>query len=73
MAIITGYGRAVSEVGAAMMVGGNIRGSTRTLTTAIALETSRGEFALGLALGGVLMSVFLLLNLFVLQLQDTRA
>lgn len=73
VAVITGYGRAVSEVGAAMMVGGNIRGSTRTLTTAIALETSRGEFALGLALGGVLMSVFLLLNLFVLRLQDTRA
>jgi tungstate transport system permease protein len=49
-AIIAGYGRAVSEVGSAMMLGGNIRFYTRTMTTAIALETSKGEFGFGLAL-----------------------
>ncbi len=46
-AIITGFGRAIGEVGAAMMLGGNIQGATRTITTAIALETSKGEFELG--------------------------
>lgn len=60
VAVFTGLGRAISEVGCAMMVGGNIRGITRTTT--IALETSKGEFALGLALGIVLLVVALLLN-----------
>ena len=50
-AIITGFGRVISEVGCAMMVGGNIAGETRTITTAIALETSKGNFAQGIALG----------------------
>ncbi len=62
-AMIAGFGRAVSEVGVAMMLGGNIRGYTRTMTTAIALETSKGEFAQGLALGAVLMGVALGVNI----------
>jgi len=62
-AVIAGFGRVIAEVGVAMMLGGNIRNSTRTMTTAIALETSKGEFAFGLALGMVLMSVALLVNL----------
>lgn len=62
-AIVAGFGRVISEVGVAMMLGGNIRGSTRTMTTAIALETSKGEFVFGLALGIVLLSVALLINL----------
>jgi len=62
-AVIAGFGRVIAEVGVAMMLGGNIRNSTRTLTTAIALETSKGEFAFGLALGIVLIFVALLVNL----------
>lgn len=65
-AIITGFGRAIGEVGAAMMLGGNIHGVTRTMTTAIALETSKGDFVLGLALGMVLLSVAFTVN-FILQ------
>jgi tungstate transport system permease protein len=61
-AIITGFGRAIGEVGAAMMLGGNIEGYTRTMTTAIALETSKGEFELGLALGLVLLIMAFVLN-----------
>ncbi|MBI3961952.1 MAG: ABC transporter permease [Deinococcus sp.] len=68
-AVAVGFARAISEVGAATILGGNIRGSTRTITTAIALETSKGEFALGLALGGILISVFLLLNVLLLRLR----
>ncbi len=62
-AVIAGFGRVISEVGVAMMLGGNIRGYTRTMTTAIALETSKGEFAFGLALGIILMVVALVVNL----------
>jgi tungstate transport system permease protein len=62
-AVIAGFGRVISEVGVAMMLGGNIRGYTRTMTTAIALETGKGEFAFGLALGIILMSVALIINL----------
>jgi tungstate transport system permease protein len=69
-AIIVGFGRVISEVGLAMMLGGNIRGLTRTMTTAIALETSKGEFAFGLALGLVLMAVALAVNLVLCQLQQ---
>ena len=61
-AVIAGFGRVVSEIGVAMMLGGNILGYTRTMTTAIALETSKGEFALGIALGIVLMAVALAVN-----------
>jgi tungstate transport system permease protein len=68
-AIVVGFGRVISEVGIAMMLGGNIKGFTRTMTTAIALETSKGEFQLGLALGMILLAVALAVNaaLFVLQ------
>lgn len=61
-AVITGFGRAIGEVGAAMMLGGNIQGSTRTMTTAIALESSKGDFELGLALGLVLMLIACVFN-----------
>lgn len=73
-AIITGFGRVIAEVGGAMMIGGNIEGETRTITTAIALETSKGEFAQGIALGMVLMAIALLLNAFLMLAQgDARA
>ncbi len=62
-AIIAGFGRVVSEVGVAMMLGGNIRMYTRTMTTAIALETSKGDFAFGLALGLILIVVSVAINL----------
>lgn len=62
-AIIVGYGRAVSEVGSAMMLGGNIRFHTRTMTTAIALETSKGEFGFGLALGFFLLLIVFTMNI----------
>ena len=68
-ALVAGFGRVIAEVGVAMMLGGNIRGTTRTMTTAIALETSKGEFAFGLALGVILMSVALIVNLFLRILQ----
>lgn len=55
VAIAAGFGRAVSEVGASIMVGGNIVGQTRILTTAITLETNKGEFALAMALGMILL------------------
>lgn len=69
-AVVAGFGRVIGEVGVAMMLGGNIRGTTRTMTTAIALETSKGEFAFALALGIVLMAVALLVNLFLNLLQQ---
>lgn len=69
-AVIAGFGRVIAEVGVAMMLGGNIRNSTRTMTTAIALETSKGEFAFGLALGMLLLSVALIVNLFLNLLQQ---
>jgi ABC-type tungstate transport system substrate-binding protein len=55
--VLTAFGRAVSEVGAVMIVGGNIEGVTRVMTTAIALETSKGDLPLALALGLVLLGV----------------
>jgi len=55
VAVAAGFGRAISEVGASLMVGGNIVGQTRILTTAIALESSRGDFALAMALGFILL------------------
>jgi tungstate transport system permease protein len=62
-AVATGFGRLISELGVALMVGGNIAGATRTMTTAIALETSKGEFAFGLALGVLLLAVALVVNI----------
>lgn len=60
---VAAFGRAISEVGAVMIVGGNIDGFTRVMTTAIALETSKGDLPLALGLGLVLLAVVLLLNL----------
>lgn len=68
-AIIAGFGRAISEVGAAMMLGGNIRFYTRTMTTAIALEVSKGEFGFGLALGFFLLVVVFSMNIVFRALQ----
>ncbi|NMM27174.1 MAG: ABC transporter permease [Glaciimonas sp.] len=68
-AVINGFGRVISEVGCAMMVGGNIAGVTRTITTAIALETSKGEFAQGIALGLVLIAIALVINAALMLLQ----
>lgn len=62
VAIAAGFGRAIAEVGASLMVGGNIVGQTRILTTAITLESSRGEFALALALGLILLLLALAVN-----------
>lgn len=61
-ALMAGFGRAIAEVGAVMIVGGNIAGVTRTMTTAIALETSKGDLALALALGLVLLLLVLAVN-----------
>jgi tungstate transport system permease protein len=63
IAILAGLARAISEVGAVMIVGGNILNSTRTMTTAIALETSKGDLPFALALGIVLLAIVLLANL----------
>jgi tungstate transport system permease protein len=62
-ALLAGFGRVIGEVGVSMMLGGNIRWYTRTITTAIALETSKGEFELGLALGFILLVLAFLVNL----------
>jgi tungstate transport system permease protein len=60
--LLAGFGRAIAEVGAVMIVGGNIDGVTRVMTTTIALETSKGDLPLALALGMILIVVVLLLN-----------
>ncbi len=64
-ALVTAFGRVIAEVGCAMMVGGNIAGYTRTITTSIALETTKGEYVQGIALGIVLLVLALVLNLMV--------
>jgi len=70
---LVAFGRAVSEVGAVMIVGGNIDGVTRVMTTAIALETSKGDLTLALALGLVLLGVVLLLNGLIAMLRERQA
>jgi tungstate transport system permease protein len=60
--VILGFGRAISEVGAAMMLGGNIAGYTRVLTTAIALNTAQGDIALSIALGIILLAVAMIVT-----------
>jgi tungstate transport system permease protein len=62
IAAVSAYGRAISEVGIAMIIGGNIKWHTRTITTAIALETGKGEFAMGIALGIVLLGIAFTVN-----------
>ncbi|MSQ56467.1 MAG: ABC transporter permease subunit [Limnohabitans sp.] len=71
--VITVFGRAISEVGAVMIVGGNIDGFTRVMTTAIALETSKGDLPLALALGIVLLGVVLALNAMLALLRKWRS
>ncbi|SFD89329.1 tungstate transport system permease protein [Sulfitobacter brevis] len=71
-AALAGFGRAIGEVGAIMIVGGNIDHATRVLTTAIALETGKGDFALALGLGFVLISLALLVNLAIHTLSRTE-
>lgn len=70
--LIAAFGRAISEVGAVMIVGGNIDGFTRVITTTIALETSKGDLPLALALGIVLLAVVLLLNILIALVRRWR-
>ena len=71
-AALAGFGRAIGEVGAIMIVGGNIDHATRVLTTAIALETGKGDFALALGLGFVLIALTLVVNLAIHALSRTE-
>jgi len=72
-ALMAGFGSVISEVGASMMVGGNIRGQTRVLTTAIVLETSKGEFERALALSALLLVLTYLINLALTWIQQRGA
>jgi tungstate transport system permease protein len=69
VSIVAGFGAVISEVGAVMMVGGNIEGTTRVLTTAIVLETNKGLFGMAMALGVILFALSFLTNLAMLWLQ----
>ena len=69
-AVMAGFGGVISEVGASMMVGGNIRGQTRVLTTATVLETSKGNFDVAIALGLILLSLCFALNFFLTHVQQ---
>ena len=71
-ALMAGFGSVISEVGASMMVGGNLRNHTRVLTTAIVLETSKGQFAVALALSAILLLLAYLVNLFLTIVQQRR-
>src|SRR5512141_3019163 len=72
-ALMAGFGSVISEVGASMMVGGNIKGQTRVLTTAIVLETSKGEFQRAMILGGFLLTITLLINYALTWIQQRGA
>ena len=69
-AVIMGFSRAISEVGLAIMVGGNIKGFTRVITTAISLETSKGDLELSIALGIILILIALVINLVLSRIQQ---
>ncbi len=69
-AVIMGFGRAISEVGISLMVGGNIKGFTRVITTAISLETSKGDIELSIALGIILISIALVINIILNRIQQ---
>jgi tungstate transport system permease protein len=71
VAVIAGFGGIISEVGAVMLVGGNIDGRTRVLTTAIVLETRKGNFELAIALGLILLGITFVINALMLRLQGT--
>ncbi|MDG2303719.1 MAG: ABC transporter permease [Candidatus Binatia bacterium] len=72
-AVMAGFGAVISEVGASMMVGGNLRGQTRILTTAIVTETSRGQTERAIALGLILLALAFIVNLFLTRSQQARA
>jgi tungstate transport system permease protein len=69
LAIATAFGRSISEVGAVWMVGGNIQDHTRVLTTAIVLETGKGQFAIALLLGSILLGIAMFVNAIILRFQ----
>jgi tungstate transport system permease protein len=71
-AVVLAFGRAISEVGLAMMVGGNIKGFTRVLTTAISLETSQGDWELSMALGIILIFIALVINIIMNRIQQRQ-
>ncbi len=69
-AVAAGFGAVISEVGAVMMVGGNVQGETRVITTAIVLETRRGRFATAMALGLILLAIAFTANAFITHIQQ---
>jgi tungstate transport system permease protein len=69
-AVIMGFGRAISEVGCALLVGGNMKGVTRVITTTISMETAKGDFELAIALGIILLSLALIINIVLNRLQQ---
>jgi tungstate transport system permease protein len=71
--VLAGFGRGASEVGAVMIVGGNIDGVTRVMTTSIALETSKGDLPLALGLGIILLGVVLALNAIAFWIRESSA
>jgi len=71
LAVAAAFGRSLSEVGAVLMVGGNIQGHTRVLTTAVVLETGKGQFGVALALGGTLLCLALLVNALIVRLDGS--
>ncbi|MCB0155021.1 MAG: ABC transporter permease [Anaerolineae bacterium] len=73
VSIIAGFGSVISEVGAVILVGGNIEGKTRTLTTAVVLETRKGNFDLAIALGAILLLLSFLVNLAIMRSQGKDA
>ena len=68
-AVVAAFGAIISEVGAVMLVGGNIAGQTRVLTTSIVLDTRQGDFSLALALGAILLTITFLVNVGLMRLQ----
>ena len=72
-AVVAGFGAVISEVGAVMLVGGNLLGETRVMTTAILLETRQGDYATAMAFGIVLLLIALAVNLMLIRLQRTRS
>lgn len=72
-AVIAGFGSIISEVGAVMMVGGNIKGQTRVLTTAVVLETNMGNFEVAIALGLILLTMSFIVNLALTYIQQKKA
>jgi tungstate transport system permease protein len=71
-AVAAGFGAVISEVGAVMMVGGNVHGETRVITTAIVLETRRGRFATAMALGLILLAIAFAANAFITRVQQAQ-